>query len=453
MAAKRILILDDEPNICRSLQLILEHAGYVVTIARTLEEGRLLAARADALLFDVRLPDGSGIDLLRQLREQDNPAPAIMISGHGTIADAVEATRAGAFDFLEKPLSRDKVLVTLKNALEQSSLRRENQQLREMVGAGPRMIGSSPVFVRVVEQATMAARSDARVLLMGESGTGKELLAAHIHRESPFAAGPFVKVNCAAIPSELLESELFGHEKGAFTGAVGMRRGKFELADNGTIFLDEVGDLHAGSQAKLLRVLQEGEFQRVGGEQTIRVAVRVVSATNRNLQELVSQQKFREDLYYRLCVVPVRVPALRERPQDIAPMAEYFLGEFCSRNNFHAKQIDTDVFRLLETYSWPGNARELRNVIERMAILNAGTCLTADTIPVEIRIGSESGPRSNLREARDSAERDHILRVLEETNWNVSGAARALGMERTNLHKRIRALGLHRGMRAGVGTL
>jgi len=450
MTSKRILILDDEPNICRSLQMILEHSGYAVTIARTIEEGRLLAPRADALLLDVRLPDGSGIDLLRQLREMDIPAPAIMISGHGTIADAIEATRAGAFDFLEKPLSRDKVLVALKNALEHSTLRRENQQLREMVGAGPKMIGVSPVFLKVVEQATLAARSDARVLLMGESGTGKELLAAHIHRESPFASGPFVKVNCAAIPSELLESELFGHEKGAFTGAVSMRRGKFELADGGTIFLDEVGDLHAGSQAKLLRVLQEGEFQRVGGEQTIRVAVRVVSATNRNLQDFVAQQKFREDLYYRLCVVPVRVPALRERPQDIAAMAEYFLGEFCARNNFHSKQIAPEVFRLLETYSWPGNARELRNVIERMAILNAGEILTAETIPVEIRIGADSGPRSNLREARDSAERDHILRVLEETNWNVSGAARVLGMERTNLHKRIRALGLSRGMRAGV---
>jgi two-component system nitrogen regulation response regulator NtrX len=450
MSAKRILILDDEPNICRSLQMILEHAGYAVTIARSIEEGRLLAARADAMLLDVRLPDGSGIDLLRQLREMDNPAPAVMISGHGTIADAVEATRAGAFDFLEKPLSREKVLVTLKNALEHSSLRRENQQLREIVGAGPRMIGSSQLFVKVVEQATLAARSDARVLLTGESGTGKELLAAHIHRESPFSSGPFVKVNCAAIPSELLESELFGHEKGAFTGAHAMRRGKFEMADGGTIFLDEVGDLHAGSQAKLLRVLQEGEFHRVGGEQTIKVSVRVVAATNRNLQDLVNQQKFREDLYYRLCVVPIRVPALRERPQDIAPMATYFLCEFCARNNRHPKRIDVEVFRLLETYSWPGNARELRNVVERMATLNEGDVLTADTIPVEIRIGSESGPRSNLREARDAAERDHILRVLEDTNWNVSGAARALGMERTNLHKRIRALGLQRGARAGV---
>ncbi len=255
MPSQRILVLDDEPNIGNSLRLILEREGYAVTIARSIADAKSAASTADALVLDVRLPDGSGIDFLRQLRERDCTAPAIMISGHGTIAEAVEATRAGAFDFLEKPLGRDRVLLSLKNALEQATLRRENERLRELVGAGAKMIGSSPAFIRVVEQASMAARSDARILISGESGTGKELLAAHIHRESPFSNGPFVKVNCAAIPSELLESELFGHEKGAFTGAISARKGKFELADGGTIFLDEVGDLHAGSQAKLLRVL------------------------------------------------------------------------------------------------------------------------------------------------------------------------------------------------------
>src|SRR4030081_3904856 len=289
-----------------------------------------------------------------------------IISGHGTIASAVEATRAGAFDFLEKPLSREKVLVALKNALEHASLRRENERLRELVGGSPKMNGSNSGFLRAVEQASMAARSDARVLLIGESGTGKELLAEHVHTTSPFAGGPFVKVNCAAIPTELIESELFGHEKGAFTGATSARRGKFELADRGTLFLDEVGDLHAASQAKLLRVLQEGEFHRVGGEQAIRVAVRVIAATNRDLTEMVAQQKFREDLYYRLCVVPVRVPGLRERVADVRPLAQYFLEEFCMRNNFHAKQIDDPAFQVLENYPWPGNARELRNIIERM---------------------------------------------------------------------------------------
>ncbi|HUO31984.1 MAG TPA: sigma-54 dependent transcriptional regulator [Bryobacteraceae bacterium] len=447
MASKRILIVDDEENIGRSLRLILEREGYNIAVCRSTAEFRRHpdAERADVFLFDVRLPDGNGIDLLRSVRQNGNPAPAVMISGHGTIADAVEATRAGAFDFLEKPLSRDKVLLAVKNALEHSNLRAENERLRELVCGNPKMIGSSPAFQRAVEQASMAARSDARVLLIGESGTGKELLAAHIHQNSPFAAGPFVKVNCAAIPTELLESELFGHEKGAFTGAANARRGKFELADSGTIFLDEVGDLHAASQAKLLRVLQEGEFHRVGGEQTIRVSVRVVSATNRDLSALVAQAKFREDLYYRLSVVPIRVPALRERPHDIKLLAEYFLDDFCARNNFKPKTLDDSVYPLLETYPWPGNARELRNAIERMAILTPGERLTRDAVPVEIRVQRDNAPRSTIQEARESAERDHILRALEEASWNVSGAARALGMERTNLHKRIRALGLSRG--------
>jgi len=307
------------------------------------------------------------------------------------------------------------------------------------------MIGSTPAWNRAVEQSTLAARSDARVLLIGESGTGKELLAAHIHHSSPFSTGPFVKVNCAAIPTELLETELFGHEKGSFTGATASRRGKFEQADGGTIFLDEVGDLHGASQAKLLRVLQEGEFHRVGGEQIIRVAVRVISATNRDLGGMVAQEKFREDLYYRLNGVPIRVPSLRERPHDIRLLAEYFLEEFCSRNNFRRKMLDETVFPLLDSYPWPGNARELRNVIERMAILTQGDRLTRDSIPVEIRVQREAGPKSTIQEARESAEREHILRALEESSWNVSGAARTLGMERTNLHKRIRALGLTRG--------
>src|SRR5512135_2312446 len=341
MATKRVLIVDDEENIGRSLRMILEREGYSVGVCRSAAEFRKHpdAHRADAYLLDLKLPDGNGIEILKSIRQNGATGPAIMISGHGTIADAVEATRAGAFDFLEKPLTRDRVLLALKNAVEQSSLRQENERLREMVTAGSRMIGQSPVWVRTVEQATLAARSDARVLLIGESGTGKELLAEHIHRLSPFASGPFVKVNCAAIPTELIESELFGHEKGSFTGAAGMRRGRFELADGGTLFLDEIGDLHAASQAKLLRVLQEGEFHRVGGEQSIRVSVRVISATNRDLTEMVAQQKFREDLYYRLCVVPVRVPGLRERREDISALAEYFLGEFCARNNFKPKRL------------------------------------------------------------------------------------------------------------------
>ena len=442
----RILVVDDEENIGQSLRLILEREGYQVTVCRSAAEfyAHPQSRWADLYLLDVRLPDGNGIDLLRWVRSSESAAPAVMISGHGTIADAVEATRAGAYDFLEKPLSRDRLLLALKNALEQAALRRENERLRELVGEGPKLIGPSPAFQRVLTQAEMVARSDARVMLMGESGTGKELLAAYIHRASPFAAGPFVKMNCAAIPTELLESEMFGHEKGAFTGAASTRRGKFELADGGTLFLDEVADLHETAQGKLLRVLQEGEFHRVGGEQPIRVAVRVLSATNRDLAALVAKKQFREDLYYRLCVVPIRVPPLRERPSDLRPLAEYFLAEFCARNNFRPKTVEDDVFTLLEGYTWPGNARELKNVIERMAILTPGERLTAESVPLEIRMPAAGAP-SSLREARESAEREQILRALEEAGGNVSAAARALGLERTALHKRLRALGLSRG--------
>src|SRR6187551_2790989 len=315
----RILVVDDEPNIGLSLRLILEGEGYSVIVAdsvRSFQAQRSLA-RADLYLLDVRLPDGNGIEILRELREGNDLTPVIMISGHATVRDAVEATRSGAFDFLEKPLARDRVLLVIKNALERSDLQRENQRYREIVGDAPKMIGRSDAFRHVLTQATQVAKSDAGVLLTGESGTGKELLAAYIHRESPFAARAFVKVNCAAIPTELIESELFGHERGAFTGASTLRRGKFELADEGTIFLDEVGDLHEASQAKLLRVLQDGEVQRIGSEQSIRVSVRVISATNRILEDRIAGGKFREDLYYRLIVVPIRVPALRERLEDI----------------------------------------------------------------------------------------------------------------------------------------
>jgi two-component system nitrogen regulation response regulator NtrX len=450
MASKRVLIVDDEENIGRSLRMILEREGFSVNVCKSVAEFKRHpdAGRADVYLLDMKLPDGNGIDLLKAVRTNANggsTAPAVMISGHGTIADAVEATRAGAFDFLEKPLSRDRVLLAVKHALEQNTLRQENERLREQLGASPKMIGATPAWQRAVEQASMAAKSDARVLLIGESGTGKELLASHIHNNSPFAAGPFVKVNCAAIPTELIETELFGHEKGSFTGATATRRGKFEMADGGSIFLDEVGDLHGASQAKLLRVLQEGEFHRVGGEQIIRVNVRVISATNRDLAGMVAAERFREDLYYRLSVVPIRVPALRERPHDIKLLAEYFLEDFCTRNNFKRKHLDETVFAMLESYPWPGNARELRNVVERMAILTPGDRLTRESIPVEVRVQREAGPKSTIQEARESAEREHILRALEESNWNVSGAARTLGMERTNLHKRIRALGLSRG--------
>ncbi|MBM3726429.1 MAG: sigma-54-dependent Fis family transcriptional regulator [Acidobacteria bacterium] len=439
---RTIVTVDDEPNIGRSLKLILEGEGYRVRAVSGVAEALTLDCAPDLWLLDVRLPDGSGLDLLKKLRGAVSSVPAIMISGHATIADAVEATRAGAFDFLEKPLARDRVLLAVKNALSQSDLRAENQRLRDQIGPAARMIGRSAAFERVVEQATLAARSDARVLLTGESGTGKELLAAHIHTASPFSGGPFVKVNCAAIPVELIESELFGHERGSFTGATSARRGKFELADGGTLFLDEVGDLHASAQAKLLRVLQEGEFQRVGGERTIHVQVRVVAATHRDLARLAAAGQFREDLYYRLSVMPIRVPPLRERPGDLRPLAEYFLEEFCARNNFRSKTFDPAIFEPLERHGWPGNARELRNIVERMAILSPDAVIGMDSIPYEVR---EAGPAaSSLSDAREAAEREEIRRALEGAGWNVSEAARRLGIDRTNLHKKMRSLGVAR---------
>jgi len=446
MTRKRhIVIVDDEPNIGLSLRLILEGEGYRVSICESAAgfNAQRAMGHMDLYLVDLRLADGNGIDLLRSLRQRGDETPVVMISGHGTIRDAVEATRSGAFDFLEKPLARDRVLLVVKNALERSDLQLENQRYRELVGEGPRMIGHSVVFQRAVSEATQVARADAGVLLTGESGTGKELLAERIHRESPFASRPFVKVNCAAIPTELIESELFGHEKGAFTGAAALRRGKFELADGGSIFLDEVGDLHEASQAKLLRVLQDGEFQRLGGEQSIRVTVRVISATNRRLDELIADGKFRQDLFYRLSVVPIRVPALRERREDVRDLVAYFLAEFCARNNFKPKTIDDEVLPVLERYDWPGNVRELRNAVERMAILTPGNRITVDSVPLEIRLPPASAV-TGLHGVRDAAERDRIVEALEQTNWNVSGAARILGVERTNLHKRIRALGLSR---------
>ncbi len=391
------------------------------------------------------MPDGSGIDLVRWLKANDVDAPMLMISGHGTIADAVEATRAGAFDFLEKPLGREKVLLSLKHALEETKLREENRRLREMVG-GARMIGSSAAFERVLEQATMAARSDARVLLDGESGTGKELLAAHIHAESPFSAGPFVKVNCAAIPTELIESELFGHEKGAFTGATSARRGKFELADGGTLFLDEVGDLHASSQAKLCACCRKASFIASAASSPFkRVGARDRGDQSRSERNGPAAEIPRGPVLSLVRGAGARA-ALRERREDIRALAEYFLAEFCARNNFKPKTFDPmPCSRRWKIIRWPGNIRELRNTVERMAILTRGDVLEAESVPVEIRIARATGGRGNLREAKESAEREHILRALEESKWNVSSAARVLGMERTNLHKRIRALGLVRG--------
>ncbi len=446
--SRHIVVIDDEPNIGSSLRLILEGEGYRVTVCDTVarfeRERRFI--RPDVLLLDVRLPDGNGIDVLRGLRQADDPVPVVMISGHATIRDAVDATRSGALDFLEKPLGRDRVLLAVKNAIDRADLQRENQRFRELIGDGPRMIGTSAAFAQAVDQASRVARSDASVLLTGESGTGKELLAAHIHAHSACAGGPFVKVNCAAIPTDLLESELFGHEKGAFTGAVATRRGRFELADGGTIFLDEVGDLHEAAQAKLLRILQDGEVQRVGSEQAFRVAVRVIAATNRDLMQMRAERRFREDLFYRLSVVPIRLPALRERLEDIPALVAYFLDDFCRRNNVRPKAVSADAVAMLARYPWPGNIRELRNIVERVTILSSGDTITGDAIPLEVR-EPRTAAGGGLQQVRHGAERDRILAALADARGNVAAAARALGVERTALHKRMRALGIARPAR------
>lgn len=440
---RHVVIVDDESNIGSSLRLILEGDGHRVTVCRSAASFRELRhVPADLFLLDVRLPDANGIDLLRELRTADEGASVIMISGHATVRDAVEATRIGALDFLEKPLARDRVVLAVRNALERSDLLRENLRFRELVGDGA-AIGRSAPFRHLLEQAELVARSDVSVLLTGDSGTGKELLAGYIHRRSPWAKGPFVKVNCAAIPTELIESELFGYEKGAFTGAASLHRGKFELADGGTIFLDEIGDLHETAQAKLLRILQDGEVQRVGSEASFRVSVRVVAATNRDLEQLIRERRFRSDLYYRIGVVPIRVPTLRERREDVAELAVHFLGEFCSRNNVRSKQLEPAVLDVLRQYEWPGNVRELRNIVERMAILTPGQTIGVEGIPMEIR-RPRAQAHGSLDDARDQAERDRINQALEQSGGNVAQAARLLGSERTRLHKRMRALGINR---------
>ncbi len=450
-----VLVVDDEKNIRRTLRMVLEGEGYAVEECDTAEEGLAHAGEADVVLLDVKLPGMSGLDALPRLKPDD--LPVIMISGHGTLADAVQATKSGAFDFLEKPLDRDRVVVTVRNALERRALKREVGVTR----ARHEMIGKSPVMIALFAQIAKVAPTKGRVLITGESGTGKELVARAIHTGSSVPKGPFVKVNCAAIPPELIESELFGHEKGSFTGATARKRGLFEVADGGTIFLDEIGDMSQSAQAKVLRVLQTGELSRVGGESVIKVDTRVIAATNKELADEVKGGRFREDLYFRLNVVPLRAPALRERPEDIPLLASAFVEQCCLENGFRPKQIDGEVMRKLQAQAWPGNVRELRNLIERLVILSDDVITTAD-LPEPYSAGSAgalvaaaAGPDGGtgarkfgnvtLREFREEMEKEFILAKLAEHGWNISRTAEALGIERTNLHKKMRAHGITRG--------
>src|SRR5499426_3892724 len=383
-AGEPILIVDDEKNIRRTLRMVLESEGHVVHEAGSIAEaeGILIREPVDLILLDVKLGDDNGIDLLRTLKARGEDGmspvtseiPVVMISGHATIEDAVAATRLGAFDFMEKPLDRNRVMVTVRNALERRKMWRE-------VHARWELLGNTSVMSDLRRQIAKVAPTRSRVLITGDSGTGKELIARAIHRNSSVSSGPFVKVNCAAIPPELIESELFGHERGAFTGAIAKKRGLFEVADGGTIFLDEIGDMAASAQAKVLRVLQTGEFTRVGGEKSLRTDCRVVAATNRDLEQMVKDGQFREDLYFRLNVVPIRSPDLKERADDIPLLVESFVRECCDENGVGYKPIDEPVFDRLKLYDWPGNVRELRNVVERLVIMSDDVIREKDLPP------------------------------------------------------------------------
>ncbi len=475
-----VLVIDDEKNIRRTLRMVLEGDDITVRDVETAEEGfaALSDESIDVVVTDIRLPGMSGIDLLQKVRRSPEHAamPVIVISGHASVSEAVDAVKLGATDFFEKPLDRDRVLVSVRNALRTAKLEREVQKLRSAAGAREEMVGDSPVMRRLFSEVEKIAPTRGRVLITGESGTGKELIARAMHRLSTRKDGPFVKVNCAAIPAELVESELFGHEKGAFTGAVARKRGHFETADKGTLFLDEIGDMPPAAQAKVLRALQSGEVSRVGSDQVFTVDVRVIAATNKDLEREVREGRFREDLYFRLNVVPLRSPALRERPEDIPALVRYFVEEFSRENGFKPKPVEPEVLEELQRRGFPGNVRELKNLVERLVILS-GDEITVMDLPEESRLSRElrertvgapahprpsapppdgddddlppappsaPGSRASLREYRDNAERHYIQETLREVEWNISRAAVLLGLERTNLHKKIRALNVKR---------
>jgi DNA-binding NtrC family response regulator len=484
--ATNILICDDEKNIRRTLGMVLEGLGHHIVEAGSGEEALAVLDKdeIDLVILDVRLPKMTGIEVLTAIRAGSQPPPVIMISGHASLAEAVHSVQLGASDFLEKPLDRDRVLVSVNNALRSAGLQQEVYRLRAEVEERYEMIGQTPVMRSLYEQIEKVAPTKGRVLITGESGTGKELIARAVHRLSDRVHAPFVMLNCAAIPAELIESELFGHERGAFTGAHNRKKGMFELADGGTLFLDEIGDMSLGAQAKVLRALQSGEISRVGGERSISVDVRVIAATNKELAQEVDRGNFRDDLYFRLNVIPIRSPSLRERVEDIPVLAEAFLADFSKEYGGRSKRADPKVFELLQQRPWPGNVRELRNVIERMVILS-GNEITPQDVPVSglVRETAAAAPSSNsnpnhnsphhnshthnnsrpapsdtrslgvplppgeqlsLRDFRDRAEREYIRATLQSCEWNISRAATVLGVERTNLHKKMRALGIQR---------
>lgn len=446
---KRILVVDDEAGIREVLDEILEDEGYEVLLAADgldvpaiLEEHRI-----DLVLLDVWLPGKGGIELLKEISEGFPEIEVVMISGHGTVDIAVKALKMGAYDFIEKPLSLDRVLTIVANALEVGSLREENRELRSRLAEADQITGQSPRINQVREVVRQAAGSDARILITGENGTGKELVARQIHRRSERAEGPFVEVNCAAIPDTLIESELFGHEKGAFTGAFSQRRGKFEQADGGTLFLDEVADMSLAAQAKVLRAIQEMAFQRIGGEKTIHVDVRLIVATNKDIQEEVRAGNFREDLFFRLNVIPIEVPPLRERIEDIPLLVTHFLSLYTSDDE--PRRFSEEAIARLCEHSWPGNVRELKNFVERISIMCGNEVISEADVAEYLDQGPRGGDEPlnsylemGLTEARDAFERDYLVRKLEENGNNISQTAQQLGIYPSNLHAKIKKFGI-----------
>lgn len=452
----KILIIDDDVRIARMLGDVLEEHGYGVETAATAKEGLAKArdGRCQAVLLDLKLPDKNGRELLGDLLVLEPNLPVIIISAYGDITTAVEAVKAGAFDFLEKPISTDRLLLTLKHALEQRKLQNYVERLENEAGGRYRILGRSPAINKVLTLIDKAAAVKSGVLITGENGTGKELAARAIHYRSPRQNRPFVKINCAAIPDSLMESELFGYEKGSFTGAVSAKKGRLEAADGGTVFLDEIGDMSLATQSKLLRFLQEGEIEKLGAVAQRMVDVRVIAATNQELETAVKEKRFREDLYYRLNVIVIKMPPLRERREDIPLLAQTFLAEACNQNGLVEKTLTEDSLRFLTEQSWLGNVRQLKNLMERVAVLSERQVLEpADFLAVMHEGETEGGVKekdsegtgespSSIRKARDSFERSHIISVLDDNKWNMARTAKILGIDRANLYRKMRRLGI-----------
>ncbi len=445
------LVVDDEEGIRESISGILEDEGYAVVTASSGEEALSLARESvpDVVFLDVWLPEIDGIETLSRLREIDENMPVIMISGHANIELALKATKLGAYDFLEKPLSLDKVVIVGKRAFEHRKLGEENRTLKADLGKKWSLIGESPRMKTLRQQIEMAAQSNSRVLILGESGTGKELVARLLHRKSQRSSGAFVEVNCAAIPQELIESELFGHEKGSFTGATERKMGKFELAHEGTLFLDEIGDMTLQTQAKVLRVIETQVFQRVGGGRNIQVDVRIVAATNKDLPDEVNKGNFREDLYFRLNVIPLVVPPLRDRREDVPELLKHFAEYFAHELGMKPKEFDAEAMRILCGYDWPGNIRELKNVVERLMIMGPSKTIAKGDIEEQRMLQSRHIVREydyftykTLKDAREAFEKDFIIRKLQDNDWNISKTSDTIAIERSNLHKKIKAYGI-----------